>query len=282
MGEQIPKADLIETLKDGVILCRVADKVQPGSVKYKKSSMPFVQMENIAAFLRAASKIGVPDDELFETVDLFESQDPVQVFTTIRSYSRYANKKLPDSVPLLGPKLAQKQTARRDFKPVDIPAWNTHQYGFMGGANQSTEGVVVGKRREITQPETQQPKPAPKPHNILVPSRPAKPSSLSSIKKVPAKPNIFSSAAGSSSEESDSGENKGKQKKVKKMHHDASKRLMAYSVQSQLQVKKLEADAHADDDASIYAYDEVYDSMKASVRDTKKKEEPTTEVSKER
>lgn len=33
-----------------------------------------------------------------------------------------------------------------------MPAWNIHQYGYMGGANQSNMGVAFGARRQITTP----------------------------------------------------------------------------------------------------------------------------------
>lgn len=32
------------------------------------------------------------------------------------------------------------------------PAWNIHQYGYMGGASQGNQGVVYGARRQITSP----------------------------------------------------------------------------------------------------------------------------------
>lgn len=232
-------------------------------------------MENIAAFLRAASQAGVPDDELFETVDLFEGKDPIQVLTTIRSYSRYANKLNP-SIPLLGPQLAQKNAVgSKEFKSVDIPAWNPHQYGYMGGANQSTEGVSMGRRREITQAPLVTHKPPPKSPNIFVPSRPVKPSHLSAKKT--AKPNVF----GEASEESEPEESNVFKKLPKGKHTsstvDMNKQLMAYSVQSQSKVKQYEDEAQ---DESIYAYDEVYDSMKAAERSTeKKKKENISEVS---
>jgi hypothetical protein len=36
---------------------------------------PFKQMENISNFLRACRALGVPEPDLFETVDLFEEKD---------------------------------------------------------------------------------------------------------------------------------------------------------------------------------------------------------------
>ena len=37
--------------------------------------MPFKQMENITAFLRACRTVGVSEHDLFETVDLYEEKD---------------------------------------------------------------------------------------------------------------------------------------------------------------------------------------------------------------
>ena len=97
LGETIPKGDFEVVLKDGTILCRLMNKIQPGSVKKYKESVsckycsksvnclismsalclqgtPFMLMENIQAFLVAAKNYGVPSEELFQTADLFERE----------------------------------------------------------------------------------------------------------------------------------------------------------------------------------------------------------------
>lgn len=192
--------------------------------------------------------------------------------TTIRSYTRHAHKKNP-SIPVLGPKLTEKRdpSAQKPFKPVQIPAWNPHQYGSMSGANQSTEGVVFGKRREITQPSPQdKPSERAKAPNTFVPSRPLKPPSLSGkkIERPSSKKNVFGQQDDDDDDENDEQNAfvkkipKGKQNIHTGDSKSVNKQLMAYSLQSQLQIKKHEAVAESD--PLIYAYDEVYDSMKTS------------------
>lgn len=49
-------------------------------------------MENIATFLAGAEKLGCPKHDLFQTVDLFENKNIVQVVDAIFSFSRFAAK----------------------------------------------------------------------------------------------------------------------------------------------------------------------------------------------
>lgn len=142
----------MDILKDGVILCKLANKLVPSSsIRFKASKMPFIQMENISSFLQVAREMGIPQYELFQTVDLYEAKNPAQVLQTLYSFSRHVAKQ-DNSVPLLGPRLtapSQSSPGRRSKEGVDIPAWNTRQYGYMGGASQGTEKIVYGKRRDI-------------------------------------------------------------------------------------------------------------------------------------
>ncbi|KAL6939979.1 hypothetical protein ACO0QE_003857 [Hanseniaspora vineae] len=152
-------ADLIDLLKDGCVLCELANVLSTGSacetplIKYKKSAMPFVQMEQISLFLQFAQRYGVPQDELFATVDLYERKDPAQVYQTLKSLSRYANTRNPERFPVLGPQLAQKRQAPlKPKKPSYLTnaSWSTMEFGYMKGANQKTEGISIGTRRNIT------------------------------------------------------------------------------------------------------------------------------------
>ncbi|KAF2706257.1 hypothetical protein K504DRAFT_438370 [Pleomassaria siparia CBS 279.74] len=233
LGERLPPGDLLDALKDGTVLCRYALLPNPG-VKFKKSHMPFIQMENISHFLRACEQppLGMPSHDRFLTVDLFESKDPTQVLQCLGAFSRVANLVNPSNFPTtIGPKrggggplsptatgpgtyangsslaspgfgrsrgpstnstasasttfnpLARPPPADRALSPaltggstssrasngmpksppgpvsswskkidegMTAPAWNIHQYGYMGGASQGNQGISFGARRQIT------------------------------------------------------------------------------------------------------------------------------------
>lgn len=87
---------------------RLVNKLLPSpGVKFKQSSMPFVQMENISQFLRACSAppLNMPAHDRFLTVDLYEAKDPAQVLQCLGAFSRVANSMDPAQFPsTLGPK----------------------------------------------------------------------------------------------------------------------------------------------------------------------------------
>ncbi|KAI9854249.1 MAG: hypothetical protein M1824_000522 [Vezdaea acicularis] len=232
LGEKLPAGDLLENLKDGVALCKLVNlAVGPPGVKYKTSSMPFVQMENISHFLKACQlpPLNLQPHDVFLTVDLYESKDPAQVLQCISAFSRVANAARPAVFKQsIGPKNRNSvlspqgtgnsnggfassyssvgrnrgasnasQSSSSTFNPLNrptnmspsltggsnssktgmgfdgatatvkgpvsswskkadegatAPAWNIHQYGYMGGASQGNQGIAFGARRQITSP----------------------------------------------------------------------------------------------------------------------------------
>ena len=68
LGEKLPEGDFAEVLQNGVILCKLMNKIKPDSVKkFKEKGPAFLLMENVQSFLAAAKKYGVPDEEVFQT-----------------------------------------------------------------------------------------------------------------------------------------------------------------------------------------------------------------------
>jgi len=82
-GESVGE-DFQAGLKDGVILCKLANKLRPGSVpNISPSKMPFKQMENIGFFLKTCESFGMKKEDLFMTVDLYEGKHLSVVVDTI-------------------------------------------------------------------------------------------------------------------------------------------------------------------------------------------------------
>ncbi|CAG9761486.1 unnamed protein product [Ceutorhynchus assimilis] len=135
-----------EVLKDGTLLCKLANSIQPGTVKkINTSSMAFKCMENINAFLEAARNFGVPAQETFQTVDLWERQNLNSVVICLQSLGRKATKY---GKPGIGPKEAEKN--ERMFSEEKLKAGQTIiglQMGSNKGANQS--GINFGNTRHM-------------------------------------------------------------------------------------------------------------------------------------
>lgn len=160
--------------------------------------MPFVQMENISHFLRACQipPLSLPDHDVFQTVDLYESKDPAQVLQCIAAFSRRANAVQPGKFPraigaqnkggYVSPHLTGSSQgastpaksrgvsgvsaassgsgqsspakspapvtswSKKSDQQASMPAWNIHQYGYMGGASQANQGIMFGAPRQIT------------------------------------------------------------------------------------------------------------------------------------
>jgi hypothetical protein len=102
------EGDLHEALKDGVVLCKLLNKISPDKpIKISASNMVFKQMENIQMFLTRIAELGVPSFESFMTIDLYEKKNMTQVVSCMYSVSRNAQKH-GFVGPRLGPNLAQE------------------------------------------------------------------------------------------------------------------------------------------------------------------------------
>jgi len=151
LGETFPENISYEDiLRDGQVLCRVMNKLSPGSIKkINTGGGQFKMMENITNFNDAIGKYGVPIVDKFQTADLWEKKDINQVTGTIFALGRttYQHPEWPG--PWLGPKPAEEN--KREFSQETLAAANTHigiQAGSHKGANQSGS---TGSRRMIIQ-----------------------------------------------------------------------------------------------------------------------------------
>lgn len=105
------------------------NKISPGAVaKFKQSGPAFLLMENIQTFLAAIKKYGVPDEEVFQTPDLFEARNISQVTLCLYALARTTQKHAEYTGPQMGPKMATKN--ERNFTEEQIRQGRDAQIGL--------------------------------------------------------------------------------------------------------------------------------------------------------
>lgn len=149
IGEKMNKSDPFEkVLKDGVYLCKLVNKLIPGYVKkINTKGGNFALMENLAAVQKGMREYGLPEDELFQPVDLFEARNVKAVVKSLAALARLCLNKGFDG-PAFGPKMSEEH--KREFTEEQLRAGEGHlglQMGYNKGATQS--GINIGKPRSV-------------------------------------------------------------------------------------------------------------------------------------
>jgi len=147
---QLPKKPYEDVLKDGVVLCHLINAIAPGSVKkIQERGTNFQLMENVQRFQAAIRKYGVPDEEIFQTADLFERRNVAQVTLCIFALARITQKHPEYSGPTLGPKMAEEN--RRNFSEEEIRRMRDAEVGLQAGQNKgaSQTGQNLGNSRHM-------------------------------------------------------------------------------------------------------------------------------------
>uniref|UniRef100_A0A0K8TL73 Transgelin n=1 Tax=Tabanus bromius TaxID=304241 RepID=A0A0K8TL73_TABBR len=150
LGEKFPGGVAYEdVLKDGQVLCRVMNKLKPGSVaKVNESGGQFKMMENINNFQKALKEYGVSDVDVFQTVELFEKKDIGQVTNTIFALGRATYKHPEFKGPNLGPKPSDE--CKREFSD-EVLRGGESVIGLQAGSNKGATqaGSNMGAGRKI-------------------------------------------------------------------------------------------------------------------------------------
>jgi transgelin len=169
LGAKFPPGESYEdALKDGIILCKLINKIAPNSVpKINTTGGQFKMMENINMFQKALKSYGVPDLDVFQTVDLYEAKDVAQVTSTIFALGRAVSttvsarrsvliqvwfllqcyKHAEFQGPWLGPKPADEN--KREFSEETLAAGQTIiglQAGQNKGASQAGQNLGAGRK----------------------------------------------------------------------------------------------------------------------------------------
>ncbi|CAL8345939.1 unnamed protein product [Merluccius merluccius] len=147
--------DFHKGLKNGITLCTLINKLQPGSVKkVNQSSMNWHQLENLTNFIKAITMYGLKPHDIFEANDLFESGNMTQVQTTLLALASMAKTKGCQSRVDIGIKYADKK--ERAFDQEKMKAGQC-VIGLQMGTNKcaSQAGMnAYGTRRHLYDPKS--------------------------------------------------------------------------------------------------------------------------------
>lgn len=102
--------EFARVLKDGIFLCKLVNALEPGTIKkiHEENLNRFKKTENIFNFLQAGKKWGCTEQDMFQTVDLYEERNMNQVLNGIYAVARKVQDRINDnSIPTLGPKEAK-------------------------------------------------------------------------------------------------------------------------------------------------------------------------------
>jgi len=147
LGEKIDGFE--DALKDGQVLCRVMNKLKPGSIaKINSTGGQFKMMENINNFQKAIQEYGVPKIDVFQTVDLYEKKDIATVTTCLFALGRTTYSHPEWAGPWLGPKPSVEN--KREFSEETLQAGQSI-IGLQAGSNKgaSQAGSNLGASRKI-------------------------------------------------------------------------------------------------------------------------------------
>lgn len=128
-----------ELFRSGVLLCELANSLQPGAVKrIERKEAPFQMRENIANFIAAAKALGVPNNELFDVADLFEAKKMRQVLICLYALGRASHGLASYSGPRLGKPVTHAVGAHKSsaFRVIS----NQGLWGKSGGAHPAEAG----------------------------------------------------------------------------------------------------------------------------------------------
>lgn len=142
-GERFQTDGMRDELKDGQVLCKLINKIKPGTIKKINSgSLQYLCMENLHVFLQACQSLGLPARETFAEADLYEGKNIPWVTESLYSFAQ-----LVQSMPYYkGPKLGVKVSPRnRSFPPKPV---STNATKSSGNGSQYDELLKLGELRD--------------------------------------------------------------------------------------------------------------------------------------
>src|SRR5690349_12573564 len=86
------RTDLWISLKNGVVLCKLVNKIKPGTIASFNTTrlLPLLEMDNIQIYLKSLWQLGVSSRDLFVTPDLYKKKGMNAVLQSISALSALA------------------------------------------------------------------------------------------------------------------------------------------------------------------------------------------------
>jgi len=114
IGEKLMDlGDLHGSLKDGTVLCKLLNKLRPGTIpklnipKPGQKLHPLMERANIGLFLKASEKFQIPSADMFSTTDLYGKANMPQVLQHMSALSRQSSA-IGLSKQVIGPRLSAR------------------------------------------------------------------------------------------------------------------------------------------------------------------------------
>uniref|UniRef100_A0A2I3SBR7 Calponin n=1 Tax=Pan troglodytes TaxID=9598 RepID=A0A2I3SBR7_PANTR len=146
--------DFQKSLKDGIILCILMNKLQPASVpKINHSMQKWHQLENLSNFVKAVVSYDMNPMDLFEANNLFESGNMRHMQVSLFALAGKVKTKRPQSGVDIGIKYSEKQ--EQNFSDAAMKAGQC-VIGLQMGTNKCTSQLgmtVYGVRRHLCDPK---------------------------------------------------------------------------------------------------------------------------------
>ncbi|CAB4067189.1 TAGLN [Lepeophtheirus salmonis] len=134
---------------DGILLCELINKLNPGSVKKINTlNTPFKHRENIELYLKGCENYGIKPQDLFQVNDLYENKNLYMIVDNLFVIGGLAQKKGYEG-PVIGAKMATSN--KRNFDDDVLKAGQNViglQYGSNKGASQAGM-TAYGTGRQI-------------------------------------------------------------------------------------------------------------------------------------
>jgi len=118
----IDSKDIHTSCKDGVILCELVNKIQPGTIKKINPTTGMLkhlaERDNINLYLKACYTLGIDNSSMFTIADLHAKRGIATVLSNIATLSHIAHSKFGCTVEPLGPGMSASivEHSQRSFK----------------------------------------------------------------------------------------------------------------------------------------------------------------------